>query len=288
MNNAPYSHGSGARGRIAAVFLVTIVAGASLLLFGALPLHREAERLQRRLDDVHARIRAFASAGIEPLEEQLARERRESSALAAMWDTLRETVRTFPGETRLDDLLATSEEGRIDYKVALYDARQRIAKEADLRGIEVPPDLGMVETVGADEVMESKLWQLATIVVLTERLLEEGATSILSMEALDPIAYSLSSEPDRYLLLYPVRFVVQCPYSVFLQFLESIGRPRSFFALQRLRVEDADPASPRNLIVRFVCSALRFHESPPAAKAEEPELDAMYLPAEGDWIMRVE
>lgn len=272
MNNLKYSNSTLSRRRIAAVFLTTAFAVILLIAFGVYPLQKTSIRLNDEISELETRINSCRSRfGRESLDEQVKLAQEINSKLEKDWQKLSSKVATFNQNAKLEDVLASSEEGRIDYKVALYDARQRIGKKSDVEGIEVPADLGMEETIGTDEVMESKLWQLAANVYLTERLIEKGIQSVNSIEMLDPVAYLLTAFGEAYMLFYPVRIQIRCTYSSFLESLHTVEEENGFYAIQRLLVRRADTEDPELLEATIVCSALLFREELPRLEAAEEE-----------------
>lgn len=272
MNGKEYRKSARARRTIAGIFAACILTILALLVFGVYPLRRAELRINREMAEVKDGIAEFrAQAGEASIEKRLAAARAANSEMKADWDRLEPHVNTFSKEEKLADILASSEEGRIDYKVALFDARQWIDYQSRNNNTVFPPDLGMKETVGTEEVMESKLWQLAANVSLAEVVISSGMDAVESIDVLDPITRAITIGEHPYLMLYPVRVEMRGSYSDMLDFIRKIGGEERFFAPLRLLVENIDPSRSDLLAVRAVCAALLFKDELPGGRSGEQE-----------------
>lgn len=274
MSNLQYKSKFNARQIILVALVTTLLALLGLLVFGLYPLQNRYYDLRGEIAVVESRINAFRSlADNKPFEIQVRRAEAANAKMNVEWRELKENVRTFGEDAVLADILASSEEGRIDYKVALYDARQWIGYRARNQNVSVPMDLGMKETIETDEVMESKLWQLAANVSLLEIAIGSNVDSISEIEVLDPVSHSLTAVENVYMLIYPVKLEMVCSYASFLKFFSSLNDDERFYAPQRLLIESVGPKKPEMLRVSVVCSAILFRPNPPGSKISDMILD---------------
>jgi len=272
MSGKEYRKSAHARRAIAGIFVVCVLVVALELIFAAYPLRRDKLRIADELADVNAGISSFqAKAGARPIEERLEAARTANARMKSAWDRLKWRVSTFGEQEKLADILASSEEGRIDYKVALFDARQWIEYQSRNNDTTFPPDLGMKEAVGTDEVMESKLWQLAANVSLAEVVISSGIESVEAIAVLEPVLRSLTIGEHPYLTLYPVEVQMRGSYSDLLKFMRNISGEERFFVPLRLLVENVDPSRPDQLTIRTACAALVLKKELPGALEEEDE-----------------
>ncbi len=262
MSSKQYSNASLVRRKILGIITVTVVAVVGLLLFGAYPSYNRVAALNLEIDEVDSALIPYLRLlSQEPLSSRVERELRLKTGMSEEWGELVDRVQTFSSPAKLADLLASSEEGRIDYKVALFDARQRMSEVAEANGVAIPADLGMTETIGTDEVMASRLWQLATNVSLIELLIENGALAIDSIRLLDPIDFPVTALGDSSILkIYPVEFTSVIPFDALVELIRAFDKNDRFFALQRLMVKSIDPKQPDILKVKAVSSALLFRD----------------------------
>jgi hypothetical protein len=268
MNIDSYRKSGTVRQAIAAVFIATVLAVALLLIFGLRPLQREQARCRDELYSLDSEMFALRSAdGAEDLDRRLARAEIENARMKAVWNDLRPRVRTFDDDELLENILAASQGGRIDYKVALYNVRQWIEYES-LNNTSFPPTLGMRETVGTDEIMELKLWHLAANVKLAEVIIASGIEAVESVSVPEPILRTLTIESGSHLLLYPLSLQMKGSYSSLLDFMHNIAGAQRFFAPMRMMVATHDTRRPEIVSVRAVCAALAFRDELPAAETE--------------------
>lgn len=262
MSTKQYSNARLARQKILAAVVVTLAVVAGMLLFGAYPMYSRVATLNQQIEEVDSALIPYLRLlSQEPLSSRVERELRLKSEMSNEWIELVDRVQTFSSPAKLADLLASSEEGRIDYKVALFDARQRMSQVAASRDVVIPSDLGMTETIGTDEVMASRLWQLATNVSLIELLIDSGALAIDSIRLLDPIDFPVTSLGDSSILkIYPVQFTAIMPFDALVKLIRNFDKGDRFFAMQRLMVMSIDPKQPDILRVNAVASALLFRD----------------------------
>lgn len=263
MSNLDYNKTRGSRRLLGTIFVSTMVAVMLIVLMVVYPMRRRLDAVESNIEDVDARIEEFRdSLGTIDLVERVGAARSANEAMKAEWRKLIRQTRTYKKNELLADILATPEEGRIDYKVALYDARQWVGYRARNQSVWFPPDLGMEETVGADEVMESKLWQLAANVSLAEMVIDCGIGLVEQVDLFEPSFHDFSIYGDRQMVLYPIKLDMESSYQPFLQFLGKLGNSERFYALQRLMVESMGPRNLEKLKIRAVCTAMLYKNWP--------------------------
>jgi len=257
---------------VAALLLVGGAGSLGLLLFGTLPLRDGKNGLLAQ----HVRLeRQLAEALAEPdagpsLQQRLVVEQAEHAALQAEWERLKSIVQTFGEAAQPTDFLATARESRIDFKIELFNARQRLAAEARRLGVEIPQDLGLTETISAIEDAETRFWQLMATDKLVATLLQSGIAQVLEIRPLPARTHDLSSPDDARLREYPVSVTITCSYSSLLQLLDRIGTRGSFFALRAIRIEQ-DALEPGTLRVQMTCGASILGAAAPAARSDSGE-----------------
>ncbi|MFT5122798.1 MAG: hypothetical protein ACI9TH_003629 [Kiritimatiellia bacterium] len=144
--------------------------------------------------------------------------------------------------------------GRIDFKVALLEARDHLQAKAGT-GHTFPEQLGMPETIATDEKAESRLRQLAAIVKLVEQLQAIGVADIDRIQPLLPLTYPKGPGDEGIKREFPVQIRFECAYGELIQFLDSLLRPESFFTLRRLECEKLNSDASDQIRVTAVCGA---------------------------------
>lgn len=208
----------------------------------------EIAQVEEELDDYRE---TGESLGLPTLA---ASEQRTHAALRAQWEALVERVDTFPKATPwLSTGTNTTEEGRIDFKVALYNARTNLQARARESQRAVPRDLGMPETIAADEPAEARLLQLATVVGFMERAIDLGVPTIERIDTLPPLVHITSQDAAvPFAREFPIRVVMQCSFNKLLEMIHVLQQPNSYFALRRFYIHKPMPTDQDPLLVEVV------------------------------------
>lgn len=256
--------------RIVAIILVSCAISVSLLFFTLEPLrnrrndlHKQVSRMENRLSDYENTF------GGPDVSRWLETEQARNTNLMQRWEELKRTVQTFDDNARPYEFISSSRDSRIDFKVELFSARQRLAVEAERVGAVLPLDLGLDETIASAEDSEVRLWQLEAVDKLITVLLQAGVKQILSIHPLPPMLYDLAHPDYAGLQEYPVTITIECSYDLLIPLLEHLSEKGTFFALRAIRIERVDPSEAGILRVQMICGADVFK---PAAGATPPTI----------------
>lgn len=234
--------------------LAVMVAAIGLVALLGHSLRRENVALLEQIIRAEEAARPYLDGDRTiPLPALLAAEQRVHETLQAEWDALVSRVDTFDaGMALFSEQPEYGEEGRIDFKVALYNARTNLQHQARLRGRTVPENLGMPETISADQPAEVLLWQLTTVVRFMEQAIELGIPEIEQITPLPPTAHRVSGETVAFAREFPFRTTLRCSFADFYRLHEALLRPRAYFALRRFELFKTTPDEEQNLLVRLV------------------------------------
>ena len=228
----------------------------------------EVRDLERELGTFQVRMEDGDLAG--RLSSAAARNRR----LMAEWARLRETVDTFRDRDAIREALPTYEDGRIDFKVALFDAREQLVENAAKAGVSLPEDLGIPEAIGTAERAELRLWQLAATVRLVQLAIDARLPAISVIEPEAPVVLGLDDDTGHTTMEFPTRMVLRCSFRHLVRFLDRLSRQGSFYAVRKLRVERLGAPGSEMLEVDIVAGAFLFQINSGLAEPEakdEPE-----------------
>ena len=237
------------------------VAGVLLAVFGLLVavqrsrLRAAVERMTRVSDEIRA---VSAEFGMLPPDRVLTNENVRQEGLRREWETLRLKTDTFRRGSPFAEVLLLDEEGRIDFKVALFRARTRLQQTASSNNIAFPADLGIKGTIGTDEDAETRLWQLASVVKLVEECFELGVPSIESISTMPPVEHPLLEEEGTIALEFPIHIRINCSYPTLVELLGAIADDRCFLSLRHFCVEKVDQDAASLLTVDMVRGAILF------------------------------
>ncbi len=247
------------RAQVVLTLVVCVVATGALWAFVLRPLQDEIRAYDNEILNVEEELAAFLvrmeDGGLAArLAEATARNRR----LVAEWDALRERVDTFEGHNVLKETLPTYDDGRIDFKVALFNAREELLERAAEADVVLPEDLGVSETIGSEERAELRLWHLAATVRLVQLAIDAKLPALTHIEPGVPMALALDHDATQMAMEFPTRLVVRCSFKHLARFLDKLSREGSFYAVRKLHVERLGTHSSRMLEAEIVAGAILF------------------------------
>ena len=203
-----------------------------------------------------------------PAHGLLASKKAALMSLQEQWEQVRMLTDTFQDKAASYGS-GTDTEARIDFKIALFEARERLQEVARAREAAIPADLGIPEEISTADQTDTRLWQLESAVLLAERLLELGIKEIQGIKALDPTVYPLLANENSIVDQYPVQITFTCSFDQLKEcvMLET-GKGR-FLALRSFAAERLDP-SPAGLLTvtaTYGCNVYRLRNE------DDPVLD---------------
>ena len=273
------------RRRIAGALAVLLLAPPTLFLLVLRPIERDRTRHAAEADRLREELARVVDRYAEvPLDVLLDRERAATERIRAERDRIDARARTLRDDMTLSDVLASGVEGRIDFKVTLFEARDRLGRIAAEKGVHLPADLGIAETIASAEQAQMRLWQLASTVLLLERCIDTGIREITHVEALDPLNLPGTSTERPGVTVYPVSIRFSSSHDRFVALLRALGNERGFFALRSFWLRLPAPGSHHRLDGRVVALALRA-TPPPAEAAEAEGEDAWIFDPQSDTVL---
>jgi hypothetical protein len=263
--------------RAALVTLVGTVSALAILTLAVLvPLRRTRGALAREIAGVEADLMGiWKTPGRQPLHVQADLADLRCRQLEQEWAVLQERAVTFKGQLPYSTTVS-NEQGRINFKVALFESRTRLRAKAEQRGAALPADLGIPETIDAAEDAETRFRQLAVTTHLLDTLLDTGVPVVQSITPLAPVTLAQPRDTGMSAQEFPVRVMLRCPFEKLLSVLETLGRERTFFAVRGLRVERLDREVSDPLRVELTAGALVYTTArldevgPPPPEREMP------------------
>ncbi len=243
------------------IVTATIAIIVLMAMFVVRPMHAEILGTEERMRSVRETIEAHQqSPDSESPELRIVHEQMINERLQEEWGRKQKYIRTFREERTLQDILVPSPsiEGRIDFKVALYEARQRLSGKAREHSVTLPFDLGIPDTIGADEDAETRLRQLAATVLLLEKCIEMNVPVIEEVTALPPRVTELHDDAHKNISFYPVRIRMIYSYEGLLDMLDMLSQDSSFFGLRRFNALSLSPEKPDKVLISTEWSAAVF------------------------------
>ncbi|MCC5845077.1 MAG: hypothetical protein JJU05_12575 [Verrucomicrobia bacterium] len=256
---------------------VFMLLGALLLVAGGLRLivlYQRQGQLRQGLEDLRQEVEVFeAGEGGRPLQELLLRDRARYAYLVREWGALEPRVQQFRQKS-LAEIFPRNPEGRIDFKIAIIEARQLLLKLSQEHVTVLPPHLGIPDTIAESEQAEIRQGQLTATLRILVKCIRMDIPEILQVQSLPPVLYP--REGGAAMMVYPVYVVFESSYEALARLLHEIQNKELFFALQHLHVESQFPEDPERLRVHVLWNAVGFggptapETEPPPEDAEEP------------------
>lgn len=156
---------------------------------------------------------------------------------------------------------AKSEIGHIDFKVALFDTRQRLLGKSRALGISLPHDFGVEEPVDSDEDPRQRMLELRVVERLVDLVLDQKIKTVREVTPKPAITHTVGSDRKVFLQEYPLEITFYGSTENLYALLGSILQPEHVFVVRSLRAEAASRNSPGLLSVRAVISALVFADN---------------------------
>lgn len=234
------------------------------------PLHEKAEEYAQVREALEgSRYAEISTASIQKLAKA---EDETLGSLSNEWVRIAKRLDTFPGQVAAQD----TELDRIDYKVELYEIRQRLQQKSDELKIQlVPKELGLDENLDSNDDRRVRMLQLKAVEKLADLTLDRQINRLNAIYPLPPIvhvekpkqpALKKGAPPPKPESLprgkkifeeYPVRIECDVDFDHLFTFFQSVFEENQVFIFRNIRVESG-PTFDSKLRVKAVLSALLF------------------------------
>ncbi len=173
--------------------------------------------------------------------------------LSNEWSRIAERLAAFPNQT----VMRNTEVNRIDYKVQLYEIRQRLqAKSGELKIQLMPTELGLGETVASGDAVRMRMLQLKAVEKLADLTLDRQIQRLVEIYPLAPVDHK-DKKGRKVFEEYPVRIECDVDFEHLYTFFQSVFEENQVFTFRNLRIESG-PTFDSKLRVKAILSALLF------------------------------
>ena len=244
--------------------IVIIILAVSAILFILwyfllLPINRERAKLEADIDTMASELaQKNYLLGEDALQHKLDIEISRYNGIEKEW---KDTV-THLGALTLSDDIATSGVAHIDFKVKLFNVRQRLLQKSRTLGISLPNDLGVDETIVSDEDAYQRMLQLKVVEKLVDLTLDLKIKTVRGLTPLPPIAHRGGANQAEYFREYPIELDLYGTQDNLYELLDVVMEPGHVFVLRGLRVEPSGRSRSDLLNIKAVMSALVFLKNP--------------------------
>ncbi len=262
---------------------VAVALGLALLFGVWLPRRTNFKALKKQANVVSAQLtEASRYCSVTEMQRHIAQEQAAESQLHVEMAYWIERRNTFSCSLDTPPLPTHQDEGRIDFKIALFNARTNLLALAVSKNARIPLTLGIDETLSASTRVETARSQLSATVRLVQRVLETGIQVIDRIQPLTPRMKTLQNDTFSRLREYPIALDVQGSFEQCMELLSLLADSDNGYALQHLSLEKtANQIDNTTLSLRLVVTAGRPLPPQPPSRPDSGEDSTDPLPDSG-------
>lgn len=219
--------------------------------FVVIPQQRMAEdnrNVRSRL--AHSKFAAYSINGMQTVAEH---ELENLQKLSNEWARITARLSSFEDQKVVQDIGVN----RIDYKVELYEIRERLkSKSRELNIPLVPEQLGLDESLKSGEGIRERMLQLKAVEKLADLNLDRQIQRLVEIYPLTPVEH-LDKNGRLVFTEYPVRVECDIDFANLYTSFQSVFEENQVYAFRNIRVESG-PTFDAKLRVKAILSALLF------------------------------
>lgn len=237
------------RAQVIFIILLIVFGLFSTIRFVAIPQRRMAENnktVRRRL----ARSK-YSEYSISSMRQVAKHELQNLEKLSNEWARISARLTSFEDQMLVQDIGVN----RIDYKVQLYEIRERLKVKSEELDIPlVPEQLGLDEAVTSGETIRTRMLQLKAVEKLADLNLDRQIQRLVEIYPLPPIEHK--DETGKLVFTeYPVRVECDIDFENLYTSFQSTFEENRVYAYRNIRVESG-PTFDAKLRVKSIFSAL--------------------------------
>lgn len=239
------------RMQVVLILLFVLLSGfltVSFVVFPQLDMQEENRMVREQLDSSR-----YASLSIINMQRIAEHETSNLRTLSNEWSHIAERLAAFPNQT----VMQNAEVNRIDYKVQLYEIRQRLQVKSDELKIQLmPTELGLDESLTSGDAIRVRMLQLKAVEKLADITLDRQIQRLVEIYPLPPVEHK-DKKGRRVFEEYPVRIECDVDFEHLYTFFQSVFEENQVFTFRNLRIESG-PTFDSKLRVKAILSALLF------------------------------
>jgi hypothetical protein len=239
------------RMQVVFILLFVLISGFLTVRFVVLPQREMAE--QNRAVRESLASKHYANLSLSHLQSLADRELASLKTLSNEWARIAERLTTFPSQ----EVPPGAEINRIDYKVQLYEIRQRLqVKSGELKIQLMPTELGLDESLASGDTIRVRMLQLKAVEKLADLTLDRQIQRLVEIYPLTPVQHT-DKKGRKVFEEYPVRIECDVDFEHLFTFFQSVFEENQVFAFRNVRIESG-PTFDSKLRVKAILSALLF------------------------------
>ncbi len=245
------------------IVLLLNAAVALALFFGLLmPSKRRTERLHSNIDELSSNITKLKGRRATPTGALLQRAKKRVETLEHRWEIVRSRADTFKKGSFVESMAPGTSDNRIDFRVALYKAREKLRATAIAADTDLPHPLALEESVSPGGNSALKMWQLASIIKILSAIMEHGAKSIDRIEALEPQEHPTEDDLSAPAYELPVAVSFKMDFKSLAKLIDHSLSRESFMAWRAINIENKSRHPEGPLHIDAIIAAEHFGMDP--------------------------
>ena len=239
------------RAQVVLIMLFIVVSAFCTVRFVVIPQREMAESNRSVREQLEGS--RYANLSIANMQAIAEHETATLAQLSNEWSRIAERLTAFPNQT----VLRNTEVNRIDYKVELYEIRQRLQeKSGELKIQLLPVELGLDETVTSGDAVRTRMLQLKAVEKLADLALDRQIQRLVEIYPLAPVVHT-DKKGRRTFEELPVRMECDVDFEHLYTFFQSVFEENQVFTFRNVRIESG-PTFDSKLRVKAILSALLF------------------------------
>jgi len=239
------------RVQVVLILLFIVISAFCTIRFVVIPQREMAENNR----SVRAQLEGsrYANLSIANMQAIADHETAVLTQLSNEWARIAERLAAFPNQA----VLRSTEINRIDYKVELYEIRQRLQEKSDELKIQLlPVELGLDETLTSGDAVRTRMLQLKAVEKLADLALDRQIQRLVEIYPLPPVTHT-DEKGRRTFSELPVRMECDVDFEHLYTFFQSVFEENQVFTFRNIRIESG-PTFDSKLRVKAILSALLF------------------------------
>jgi len=239
------------RMQVVLILLFVLASGFLTVRYVVIPQRQMAE--DNRLVREQLASSRYANLSLSHMQTLAERELDTLRTVSNEWYRIAERLSSFGNL----DAMPGSEVNRIDYKVQLYEIRQRLQeKSGELKIQLLPTELGMDEALTSGDAIRVRMLQLKAVEKLADLTLDRQIQRLVEIYPLDPVVHK-DGKGNVTFSEYPVRIECDVDFEHLYTFFQSVFEENQVFVFRNVRIESG-PTFDAKLRVKAILSALLF------------------------------
>ncbi|MDD4025653.1 MAG: hypothetical protein PHN85_06990, partial [Kiritimatiellae bacterium] len=204
--------------RMQVVFILLFVLASAFLTFRFVTVPQREMAANNKSVRSQLESSRYASLAISNMLSIAEHESANLATLSNEWHRIAARLAAFTDQPELLDAAVN----RIDYKVELYELRQRLQEKSEELKIQLlPVELGLDETLTSSDAIRVRMTQLRAVEKLADLTLDRGIQRLVEIYPLEPITHK-DNKGRRLFEEYPVRIECDVDFENLFIFFQSV------------------------------------------------------------------